>query len=115
MIKLECMKEEAVRDKEIAEKRMQDKDFAGALEFALKAQKLYPGLDNISQMLTICEVHVSARSNVVGIEKDWYGILQIPNTAEESSIEEQFQKLTILLHANKKRSGCSSGWSAKYN
>ncbi|RWR76583.1 hypothetical protein CKAN_00503200 [Cinnamomum micranthum f. kanehirae] len=78
-------------------------DFAGHLEFALKAQKLYPGLDNISQMLTICEVHVSAKSNVVGIEKDWYGILQIPNTADESSIEEQYQKLAILLHANKKR------------
>ncbi|XXG54259.1 hypothetical protein AAC387_Pa03g2190 [Persea americana] len=32
----------ATRAKEIAEKKMQDEDFSGALEFALKAQKLFP-------------------------------------------------------------------------
>lgn len=100
---MECNKSEAIRAKEIAEKRMQNKDFAGAQKLALKAQKLYPGLENISQLLTVCEVHISAEQKVVGTEADWYGILQIPHTVDELSIKKQYRKLALILHPDKNK------------
>lgn len=100
---MECNKEEAVRAKEIAEKRMQNKDFAGAHKLAIKAQKLYPGLENISQMLTACEVHISAGLNVVGSEMDWYAILQVPHTVDELSLKKQYRKLALVLHPDKNK------------
>ncbi|KAJ4955211.1 hypothetical protein NE237_011994 [Protea cynaroides] len=98
---MECNKEEAVRAKEIAEKKMQSKDFVGARKIALKAQQLYPELDNISQMLTVCEVHCSAEQKILHSEMDWYGILQITQTADEASIKKQYRKLALLLHPDK--------------
>ncbi|KAJ8636503.1 hypothetical protein MRB53_010770 [Persea americana] len=100
---MECNKVEATRAKRIAEKRMQSKDFLGARKLLLKAQLLYPGLENVSQMLTICEVHASFQLNVAGSQMDWYGILQLPNTADESAIEEQYHKLAFLLNPGKNR------------
>ncbi|WOL15851.1 hypothetical protein Cni_G24632 [Canna indica] len=97
---MECNKEEAIRAREIAEKKMQNKDFAGARKVAQKAQNLFPGLENISHMLTVCEVHCSADIKVGG-EMDWYGILQVEPTADDSSIKKQYRKLALLLHPDK--------------
>ncbi|RZC55450.1 hypothetical protein C5167_014304 [Papaver somniferum] len=98
---MECNKEEAIRAKEIAEKKMQNNDFVGARNIAAKAQRLYPGLENISKILIVCDVHCSAASNVFGSEKDWYGILQVNRTADVGSINKQFKKLALLLHPDK--------------
>lgn len=38
---MDCNKEEALRAKEIAEKKIENRDFVGARKFALKAQSLY--------------------------------------------------------------------------
>ncbi|XP_058083206.1 uncharacterized protein LOC131231131 isoform X2 [Magnolia sinica] len=100
---MECNKEEAIRAKDIAEKKMQNKDFAGAQKIALKAQRLYPALENISQMLTVCEVHISAELNVCGSEMDWYGILQVEQSADEVSIKKQYRKLALVLHPDKNK------------
>ncbi|CBI26128.3 unnamed protein product, partial [Vitis vinifera] len=69
---MDCNKEEAVRAKGLAEKKMQNKDFVGARKIAIKAQQLYPDLENISQMLTVCDVHCSAEHKLIGNEIDWY-------------------------------------------
>lgn len=53
---MECNREEALRAKEIAEKKFRAKDIAGAKKFALKAQNLYPALDGISQMLATLDM-----------------------------------------------------------
>ncbi|CAL5415819.1 unnamed protein product [Camellia sinensis] len=98
---MECNKEEAIRAKEIAERKMQNKDFQGAQKFALKAQRLYPDLDNISQMIMVCDVHCSAENKIYGIEKDWYSILKIEPTADEASIKKQYRKFALLLHPDK--------------
>ncbi|XP_057959315.1 uncharacterized protein LOC131151874 [Malania oleifera] len=100
---MECNKEEAFRAKEIAEKKMENKDFAGARRIALKAQQLYPDLDNISQMLSVCEVHCSAEHRMFGNEMDWYTILQIEQTADEASIKKQYRKFALLLHPDKNK------------
>ncbi|XP_043709614.1 uncharacterized protein LOC122658637 [Telopea speciosissima] len=100
---MECNKEEAIRAKEIAEKKMQNKDFVGARRIALKAQQLYPDIENLFQMLTVCDVHCSAENKILGSEMDWYGILQITQTADESSIKKQYRKLALLLHPDKNK------------
>ncbi|KAI9185167.1 hypothetical protein LWI28_004894 [Acer negundo] len=98
---MECNKEEAVRAKEIAEKRMQDGDFSGAQKIARKAQQLFPGLDNVSQLLTVCEVHCVAQDKMLGSDKNWYTILQIEQSADEMTIKKQYRKLALMLHPDK--------------
>ncbi|VFQ95366.1 unnamed protein product [Cuscuta campestris] len=98
---MECNKDEAIRAKELAEKKMQHHDFEGAQKVALKAQHLYPELSNISQLLAVCNVHCSAKNNIFGSEKDWYGILQVDRFADEVTIKKQFRRLALVLHPDK--------------
>lgn len=100
---MECNKEEAIRAKEIAEKKMQNGDFVGARRIALKARQLYPDLDNISQILMVCEVHYSAQNKLNGSEMDWYGVLQIERFSDESVVRKQFKKLALSLHPDKNK------------
>ncbi|KAL9237689.1 hypothetical protein vseg_012209 [Gypsophila vaccaria] len=98
---MECNKEEASRAKDVAEKKMQNKDFVGARKFILKAQQLYPELENISQLLSVCDVHCSAENKMFGNDKDWYGILQVEQTADDTLIKKQYRKFALLLHPDK--------------
>ncbi|KAK1379388.1 Bifunctional 3-dehydroquinate dehydratase/shikimate dehydrogenase [Heracleum sosnowskyi] len=100
---MECNKEEAIRAKEIAEKKMFNDDFQGARKLLIKAQTLFPCLDNIYQLLTVCHVHCSAQNNVHGSEKDWYSVLQIENLADEATIKKQYRKLALILHPDKNK------------
>ncbi|KAL0338938.1 UNVERIFIED_CONTAM: DnaJsubfamily B member 4 [Sesamum angustifolium] len=100
---MECNKDEAIRAKEIAEKKMEKNDFEGALKIALKAQNLYPELDNITQLLSICNVHCSAQIRLLGSEKDWYGILQVDKLADELTVKKQYRRLALILHPDKNR------------
>ncbi|KAK7303172.1 hypothetical protein RJT34_14074 [Clitoria ternatea] len=100
---MECNKAEALRAKEIAEKKMENKDFSGARKIVLKAQKLYPDLENISQMLVVCDVHCSAEQKLFGNEIDWYKILQMELTANDTTIKKQYRKFALLLHPDKNK------------
>ncbi|KAI4317664.1 hypothetical protein L6164_025515 [Bauhinia variegata] len=100
---MECNKEEAVRAKSIALMKMESRDFTGAQKLARKAQQLYPDLENIAQMLVVCDVHCSAEQKLFGNEMDWYGILQIEQTANEATIKKQYRKLALLLHPDKNK------------
>ncbi|KAL2341177.1 hypothetical protein Fmac_009117 [Flemingia macrophylla] len=100
---MECNKEEALRAKQIAEKKLEIKDFDGARKFALKAQKLYPDLENITQMLIVCDVHCSAEPKLFGNEMNWYKILQIELTANDTTIKKQYRKLALQLHPDKNK------------
>ncbi|XAR52530.1 hypothetical protein NMG60_11020659 [Bertholletia excelsa] len=100
---MECNKDEAIRAKEIAESKMQNDDFEGARKFAQKAQQLFPELENILQLLMVCDVHCSARNKICGFEMDWYGILQIEKFADEVAIKKQYRKLALVLHPDKNK------------
>lgn len=76
LVIMECNKDEALRAKALAEKKMLEKDFLGARKMIHKAQKLSSEVNNISQMLTVCDVHCAAGTKVNG-EIDWYGVLQV--------------------------------------
>ncbi|KAL8105276.1 uncharacterized protein LOC141676644 [Apium graveolens] len=100
---MECNKEEAFRAKVLAETKMEKKDFIGARKNAIKAQNLYPGLDNISQLILVCDVHCSAESKILGTEMDWYGILKLEQTADDVQIKKQFRKFALHLHPDKNK------------
>ncbi|KAK9287713.1 hypothetical protein L1049_016152 [Liquidambar formosana] len=100
---MECNKEEAIRAKGIAEMKMQNKDFVGAHRMALRAQQIFPDLENILQMLAVCNVHCAAERKILGNEMDWYGILQVEQTADEALIKKQYRKFALLLHPDKNK------------
>jgi hypothetical protein len=97
---IDCSREEAFRAREMAVKKMENKDFVGAEKIVLKAQKLFPDLENISKLLTICNVHCAAELRVNG-EMDLYGILQVEEGADEAMIRKQYRKLAFSLHPDK--------------
>ncbi|CAL5075935.1 unnamed protein product [Urochloa decumbens] len=99
---MECNKEEASRAKDLAVIKLQEADYAAAKRIALKAQKLFPDLENISQLLTVCEVHCCAAIKING-EMDWYGILQVETTADDMLLKKQYRKLALLLHPDKNK------------
>ncbi|GJN25303.1 hypothetical protein PR202_gb13114 [Eleusine coracana subsp. coracana] len=96
----ESNREEAFRTREIASKKMENKDFIGAQKIFMKAQKLFPDLENVSQLLTICKVHCAAEARMNGM-MDWYGILQVDAGADEATIRKQYLKLAFSLHPDK--------------
>ncbi|MCL7041674.1 hypothetical protein MKW94_019675, partial [Papaver nudicaule] len=104
---MECNKEEAVIAKELALRKMSTKDYVGAISMVHKAQKLYPSgaeENSFTQMITVCQVHSSADRKVAGTsDPDWYAILQIGQTADETSIKKQFRKLALQLHPDKNK------------
>ncbi|XP_037429610.1 uncharacterized protein LOC119295311 [Triticum dicoccoides] len=97
---MECNREEALRAREIAAKMLESKDFLGARRIALKAQRLFPGFENIHQLLTVCEVQCAAVAKI-NEDLDWYGILQVEATADETVITKQYEKLAFWLHPDK--------------
>ncbi|XP_021910148.1 uncharacterized protein LOC110823946 [Carica papaya] len=105
---MECNKDEAVRAKEIAERKITEKDYTGARKFTLKAQNLYPQLDGLSQMLTIIDVHISAEKKING-EADWYGVLGVNPLADEETVRRQYRKLALILHPDKNKSRGADG------
>ncbi|XP_050380831.1 uncharacterized protein LOC126798052 isoform X1 [Argentina anserina] len=100
---MDCNKEDAIKAMQRAETKMQDNDFTGARKMAQKAQQLFPGLENISQLLAVCEVHCSAENKLGGCEMDWYGILQVQRFSHVAIIKKQFKKLERLLHPDKNK------------
>lgn len=100
---MECNKDEAIRAKEIAEEKMQNGDFEGAWKTAQRALQLFPELENISQLLTVCNIHCSARNKICGSEMDWYGILRVDRLADDVTIKKQYRKLALLLHPDKNK------------
>lgn len=105
---MECNKDEAQRAKEIAERKFFQKDLNGAKKFAQKAQTLYPQLDGVSQFLIALEVHLMAESRVSG-EKDWYAIMSLSPSADESTVRKHYRQLVLQLHPDKNHSPGAEG------
>ncbi|KAL9337345.1 hypothetical protein Peur_069114 [Populus x canadensis] len=101
---MECNKDEAVRAKEIAEKKFMGRDYVGAKKFALKAQSLYPELEGLSQMLIAFDVYISAENRISSGEVDWYSVLGVNPWADDETVRKQYHKLALILHPDKNQS-----------
>ncbi|KAJ8747893.1 hypothetical protein K2173_012783 [Erythroxylum novogranatense] len=101
---MECNKDEAIRAKEIAEKKFMEKDYTSAKKFALKAQTLYPELDGLTKILTTYDVHLSAQNRLSNGEIDWYRVLVVNPWADVETIRKQYRKLALILHPDKNNS-----------
>ncbi|KAJ0972566.1 hypothetical protein J5N97_020525 [Dioscorea zingiberensis] len=100
---MECNRDEALRAKEIAERKFSANDLMGAKKFALKAQNLFPALEGINQMIVTLDVYLAGEVKING-EKDWYAILSVNSSADEETLKKQYRKLALQLHPDKNKS-----------
>ncbi|XP_062208720.1 uncharacterized protein LOC133910224 [Phragmites australis] len=103
---MECNKDDAIRSKEIAERKFRENDIAGAKKFALKAKALFKPLEGIDQMLLNLDVLLRAQTKIGG-ENDWYGILEVSPLVDEEAIKKQYKKLALQTHPDKNSSICA--------
>lgn len=90
-------KVEALREKSDAEKLIFSNDYIAARTKLKKAQQLFPALDHITPMLTVCEI-LSASTNIIpGYDTDYYWVLQLMPSSTYTDIACQYQKLVSLL------------------
>lgn len=99
---MECNRDEAIRAREMAEKKISASDFVGARKYVEMAQRLFPSLEGLPQVLAVVEVQAAAQDKV-DTDSNWYGILQIDSTADDSLIKKQYRKLALLLHPDKNK------------
>lgn len=64
---MECNRDEAVRAKEIAERKYNAIDMKEAKKFALKAWNMFPELEGISEMLVALEIYIAAEEKLNGV------------------------------------------------
>ncbi|PHU23621.1 hypothetical protein BC332_08728 [Capsicum chinense] len=121
-MQMEGNKDEAVRAKRIAEQKLTEKDIAGAQEYALKAQILFPGLDGLSQFLEVVAVYVAHEKKIHG-EVDIYRIFSVEPSVDDETIRKQYRRLSLALHPDKNKSVGADGafkiiseaWSLLYD
>ncbi|KAL8140125.1 hypothetical protein V2J09_006146 [Rumex salicifolius] len=105
---MECNRDEAIKAKELAEKKLSNKDLVGAKKFTLKAQTLFPDLDGLPQLLATLDVYISAEKKMNG-ELDWYGVLGVDPSSDEDTLRKQYRKLALILHPDKNKSFGADG------
>ncbi|CAL4959685.1 unnamed protein product [Urochloa decumbens] len=103
---MECNRDDAVRSKDIAERKFRENDLAGAKKFALKARALFKPLEGIDQMIVALDVHIRAQKKIGG-ENDWYEILEVSPLADEVAIKKRYKKLAFQTHPDKNSSICA--------
>uniref|UniRef100_A0A1J3IKD0 DnaJ-like protein subfamily C member 14 n=2 Tax=Noccaea caerulescens TaxID=107243 RepID=A0A1J3IKD0_NOCCA len=105
---MEAYREEALKAKQIAERRFAEKDFTGARSYALRARSLYPELEGLSQMVTTYEVYIASQSRRSG-EIDYYAVLGLKPSAGKREVKKQYKKMAVLLHPDKNKSVGADG------
>lgn len=105
---MDCNRDEAIRAKTIAERKLMEKDYAGAKKFSLKAQALYPSLDGLPQMFATLDVYIAAENKISG-EVDWYGVLGVNPSDDDETVRKHYRKLALMLHPDKNKSVGADG------
>ncbi|KFK39868.1 hypothetical protein AALP_AA3G299100 [Arabis alpina] len=99
---MEAFREEALRVKQIAERRFAEKDFTGAKSYALKARSLFPDLEGLSQMVATFEVYLASQSTSGG-QIDYHAVLGLKPSAGKREVKKQYKKMAVLLHPDKNK------------
>ncbi|KAL3634616.1 hypothetical protein CASFOL_021670 [Castilleja foliolosa] len=95
-----CRIKRARRAKDLAVEKMERKDFSTAKQLAMIAKKLNPDLEDIAQIILICDVHCSC-SDKKEADEDWYKILGLDPMADEASVKRHYNKMALSLHPDK--------------
>lgn len=106
---MEGNRDTALMVKEIAEKKLLQKDLGGARLFARRAHDFYPELDGLPQLLATIEVHIAGENKVNGGEVDWYRVLGLQPFADDETIRKRYRKLALALHPDKNKSVGADG------
>ncbi|CAN8258135.1 unnamed protein product [Cochlearia groenlandica] len=99
---MDAYREEALRAKQIAERRFAEKDFTGARSYALKARSFFPDLEGLSQMVATFEVYLASQSRNGG-QIDYYAVLGLKPSAGKREAKKQYKKMAVLLHPDKNK------------
>ncbi|CAA7032865.1 unnamed protein product [Microthlaspi erraticum] len=94
---MEFNKDEAAMAREIAKSKILVNDLMGAMRFAMKAQRMYPELEGIAQMVATFNVLLSAK-NIKHGEPDYYGVLGVSPKADDETVRTSYEKLSVLIH-----------------
>ncbi|VFQ93743.1 unnamed protein product [Cuscuta campestris] len=105
---MEINRVEALKAKEVAEKKLLDKDFVGARVFALKAQNLFAGLDGLAKLVEVINVYCNIRKTING-EVDWYAILGVDSLADNQTLWKHYTRMSLTLQPHKNDSCGASG------
>ncbi|XP_022852289.1 uncharacterized protein LOC111373928 [Olea europaea var. sylvestris] len=100
---MECNKYEAIRCKAIAEKKLEEEDIAEAKKFAMKAETLFPTLDNLSQLLKVINFYDGYEKKING-EVNWYGILGVDPLADVDTLRKAHKRMALDLHPDRNKS-----------
>lgn len=92
----------AVRAKEIAESKIAEEDYRGAMEFTLKAKKLYPELEGLSQMLDVLNVYMAAERRING-HFDLYAVLGSHPWAGSARFRKAYLQMVRRVHPDKNK------------
>ncbi|KAF6169641.1 hypothetical protein GIB67_004033 [Kingdonia uniflora] len=90
-------KRNALLNKEMAEKMITSEDYMGARDKLVEAKKLFPMLENVSSMLTVCDILCAASIKFPGCGVDNYWVLQLRPSANDSDIKSRYWKLVGML------------------
>ncbi|XP_026430621.1 uncharacterized protein LOC113327692 [Papaver somniferum] len=80
---------------------MKYNDYDGAKKKLIEAQTSYPGLEYVDELIKLCDIAITAKSQGSGI--DWYSVLDISKTANVSDIEFKFMELMRTLEPVKNK------------
>ncbi|KAK7837114.1 uncharacterized protein LOC111990186 [Quercus suber] len=84
------------------QKIISSNDYTGARFNLLKAQQLFPAIDNISSMMDVCDVLSASNMTVPGYGIDYYWVLQLPPYSTMDAVKSRYQWLFTLLQPIKK-------------
>ncbi|XP_019198588.1 PREDICTED: uncharacterized protein LOC109192415 [Ipomoea nil] len=90
-----CNKTDALRAKEMAERKLTEKDFVGAQELALRAQTMFAGLDGLSKLLEVINIHVRSQRKING-EVDWYAVFGVDSSVGDEALRRRYRKMEHL-------------------
>ncbi|XP_043693988.1 uncharacterized protein LOC122644664 [Telopea speciosissima] len=103
MFEMKQSKMVALQEQNIAEKLVVSLDYVSARDKLLKAQELFPKLDNIDLMLIVCDILCAASMKFPGIGVDCYWVLQLLPSASASDVKARYHKLMNMLQPIKNK------------
>ncbi|XP_050234072.1 uncharacterized protein LOC126682428 [Mercurialis annua] len=87
----------ALQDVEIAKEYIITNDYVAARKILLNVQCYHPAFDDISGMISVCDILHSAGYDFLGCDADYYWILQVSPYATDHAINTRYKRLYALL------------------